>query len=285
MSRRIDLSRIAPPEVVESLAFETIYQEMKDAFRRLHPQWTASLESDPVVKLLEVAAYREMLVRARVNDAARAVMLAYAGGSDLEHLAVLLGVTRLEGETDTRLRTRTQLSLEGFSTAGPALSYVFHALSASQEVRDVTVSSPEPGRVRVVVLAEPSATHLDGVPDAALIRAVDAKVSAEDVRPLTDQVSVVPAQVILYSVRADLQVASGPDAQVVLTSAQAALDAYVQQQFGLGRDVTVSGLHAALHQAGVTRVDLIEPTASKTIEPHQAARCSGTTVRIAGVMT
>ncbi len=76
MTQRIDLSRIDPPEVVESLDFEAIYQEMMDEFRRLYPDWTAALESDPVVKLLEVAAYREMLVRARINDAARAVMQA-----------------------------------------------------------------------------------------------------------------------------------------------------------------------------------------------------------------
>ena len=285
MTQRIDLSRIAPPEVVESLDFEAIYQEMMDEFRRLYPDWTAALESDPVVKLLEVAAYREMLVRARINDAARAVMLAYAGGADLEHLAALLGVTRIEDETDTRLRARTQLSLEGFSTAGPTLSYVFHALSASQEVRDVTVSSPEKGRVRVVVLAEPSETYPNGVPDAALIAAVNAKVSADDVRPLTDFVSVIPAEVMLYTVRADLLVASGPDAEVVLASAQAALENYVEQQFGLGRDVTISGLHAALHQVGVTRVDLIQPAATMNIEPHQAARCSGFDIRISGVAT
>ncbi len=285
MTQRIDLSRIAPPEVVESLDFEAIYQEMMDEFRRIYPDWTAALESDPVVKLLEVAAYREMLMRARINDAARAVMLAYAGGSDLEHLAALFGVTRLDDETDTRLRARTQLSLEGFSTAGPTLSYVFHALSASQEVRDVTVSSPEPGRVRVVVLAEPSETYPNGMPNAALIQSVELKVSAEDVRPLTDFVSVIPAEVILYTVRADLLVASGPDAAVVLASAETALSSYVEQQFGLGRDVTISGLHAALHQVGVTRVDLIQPAETMNIEPHQAARCSGFEIRISGVAT
>lgn len=283
MTQRIDLSRIALPEVVESLDFEAIYQEMMDEFRRIYPDWTAALESDPVVKLLEVAAYREMLMRARINDAARAVMLAYAGGSDLEHLAALFGVTRLNDETDTRLRARTQLSLEGFSTAGPTLSYVFHALSASQEVRDVTVSSPEPGQVRVVVLAEPSDTYTNGVPNAALIQSVYAKVSAEDVRPLTDFVSVIPAEVILYTVRADLLVASGPDAAVVLASAETALSSYVEQQFGLGRDVTISGLHAALHQVGSTRVDLIAPAESMTIEPHQAARCTGFDIRVSGV--
>lgn len=285
MSERIDLSRLAAPEVVESLDFEAVYQDVLGEFRLLYPDWTAVLESDPVVKLLELMAYREMLLRARINDAARSVMLVYAGGSDLDHLAALLGVLRLDGENDARLRARTQLSLEGFSTAGPMLSYVFHAKSASPYVRDVTVSSPQPGHVRIVVLAEPSSNHPDGQPDAELLQAVLDKAAADDVRPLTDLVTVVAAELLTYTVRADLVVASGPDAGVALAAAQSALTEYVEEQFGLGRNVAISGLHAALHRPGVTRVDLLSPAETITVAPHQVARCVGADIRISGVAT
>ncbi|MDO5641497.1 MAG: hypothetical protein Q4G26_03800 [Paracoccus sp. (in: a-proteobacteria)] len=39
------------------------------------------LESEPLTKLLEVSAYREMVIHARINDAARAVMLLSMLGS------------------------------------------------------------------------------------------------------------------------------------------------------------------------------------------------------------
>ena len=48
--------------------------------------FTALVESDPAWTILEVAAYRELLLRQRINDASRAVMLAFATGADLEHL-------------------------------------------------------------------------------------------------------------------------------------------------------------------------------------------------------
>jgi phage-related baseplate assembly protein len=81
----IDLSQLPAPEVVEPLDFEVIYQDLLATFRALMGEgWTAPLESDPVVKLLELAAYREVQLRARINDAARAVLLAYAVGADLE---------------------------------------------------------------------------------------------------------------------------------------------------------------------------------------------------------
>lgn len=37
-----------------------------------------AIESDPLNKLLEVCVYREMILRQRVNDAAKGVMIAYA---------------------------------------------------------------------------------------------------------------------------------------------------------------------------------------------------------------
>lgn len=56
--------------------------------------WTASLESDPVTKLLEVASYIKLGNRARVNDAAKSQLLAYAIGADLDHLAANVNLKR-----------------------------------------------------------------------------------------------------------------------------------------------------------------------------------------------
>ena len=123
----------------------------------------------------------------------------------------------------------------------------------------------------------------DGIPDAALLATVQAKVSAEDVRPLTDFVEVLPAEVIHYTVQANLFVASAVGANVVETDAIAALQEYVDRQFSLGLDITISGLHATLHRPGVTRVDLIQPAGNLVVAPHQAARCIGINAAVAGV--
>lgn len=286
----IDLSKLPPPDVVESLDFEDIYQELLGVFRvAMGDAWSAALESDPVVKLIELAAYREMLLRARINDAARACMLAYATGADLDHLAALLGVSRLVAvpanptanppvaavmESDDRLRMRAQMALEGETVAGSRGSYVFHALSASALVADVTVSSPLPGDVVVTVLAA-TAT---GVPDAPLLSTVDAYLSAEDRRPLTDAVAVEAANVIPYTVSATLHCYPGPAAEPVRAAAAAAVAAYVAEHFRLGHDITLSGLYAALHQPGVQRVVLTSPAADIVVAASEAARCDGVVV-------
>lgn len=160
----VDLSRLPAPAVVELLDYETILAEMIARLSELMPDFTALTESDPIYKLLEVAAYREMLVRQRCNEAARAVMLAYAIGSDLDHLGALLGVSRLvldpgnpalsippTLESDTEFRRRIQLAPEGYSVAGPEGAYIFHALSADAGVLDASATSPTPDDIKALV--------------------------------------------------------------------------------------------------------------------------------------
>ncbi len=288
----IDLSRLPPPDVIEALDFEQILEERKAHMLGLWPDHERdaiatrlTLESDPLNKLLQESAYRELLLRQRINDACRAVMLAFAQDNDLEHLGAFLDVTRLqvspgdptarppipaEWESDTRYRQRIQLALEGFSTAGPRGAYSFHALSASPQVKDVAVTTPRAGVVRVTVLG----TEGKGLPAPAVLARVYAHLSDEDVRPLCDSVEVVAAEIVEYQVKATLTFYNGPDLSLVTAAADAAVRAYVNEHHRLGHDITRSGLFAALHQPGVHNVNLIEPAADIRIDEEQAAYCA-----------
>ena len=292
LNSAIDLSLLPAPAVVEPLDYETILAAMLADLRQRDPAFTALVESDPAYKILEVCAYRELLIRQRVNDACRQVMIAYAVGSNLEQLGALFGVTRNvidpgnsqaippvapTLESDAELRRRIQLALEGFSTAGPVGAYVFHALTVAT-VADVSVTSPNPGDVVVTVLGRTG----NGVPDGSTITAVTEALNADDVRPLTDNVTVQAATPVNYSIQATLYTYEGPDPATVIAAAQTAAQAYVASNRKLGRDITLSGIFAALHQPGVQRVVLTQPTADITIQPHQAGHCTGISITNGG---
>ena len=289
----VDLSRLPFPAVVEPLDYETILAAMLATLRELHPAFTALVESDPAYKILEVAAYRELLLRQRVNDSAKAVTLAYAIGSDLDQIAARYNVQRLvidPGnpaaipprdpilESDADLRRRTQLSFEGFSTAGPDGAYLFHTLSAHGQVLDASVYSPVPGDVMVTVLSRVGS----GEASAPILAAVEGALSSEDVRPLTDHVFVQSAEIVPFHVDASLTLYPGPDSAVVLADAIARLQAYVADNHRLGRDITRAGLVAALCTAGVQNVALASPAADIEITPQQASWCTGHAVVIGG---
>lgn len=267
----IDLSQIAPPDVIEDLAFETIYQELLADFRRLYPEWTAILESDPVLKLLELVSYREMLIRARVNDAAMSVMLAYANGSNLDNLAANFNVSRLENESDTYFRRRVQMAFEGFSTAGPIGAYIFHALSADARVLDAAVKSPSPGEVLVTILSREG----NGAASPTVLSAVEAVLNDENIRPITDRVTVQSAAIVPFAIEAKLFVKPGPESSLVKQAAVAALDSVIAASRAIGADIARSALFAALHQPGVQRVELRSPAADIEIADTQAAWCTG----------
>lgn len=291
---QVDLSELPAPAVVEPLDFETILAAMLAELRRRDPSFSALLESDPAYKILEVCAYRELLMRQRVNEAARATMVAHARGADLDNLAANYGVARLlvspandqavpprpaVYESDEELRARVVLSLEGYTSAGSRGSYVFHALSASGDVKDVGVARGEPGTVRVAVLSRTGS----GQAPAATLQAVTAALNAEEVRPLCDTVQVTSAAIIGYDIEASLTVFSGVGQAEVLAAARQAAADYAEAQQRLGRDITRSGLFAALHQPGVQNVTLTRPAADLVIDWNQAAHCTGITVTVGGV--
>ncbi|HEX8301062.1 baseplate assembly protein [Sphingomonas sp.] len=284
-STAVDLSRLPAPTVIEQLSFDMIFADLLDLIRQpqLLPAFDATVASDPAVKILEVFAYREMLLRQQFNDRALQLMVAYATGANLDNLAALVGVGRLvlhpgepsqdvapTFESDDALRQRIVLAAESFSVAGPELAYVFHAKSADGDVLDASAISPAPGEVLVSVLSRAG----DGTAPADTLAAVEAIVNDRAIRPLGDLVTVASAEILQFTIDATLHTFSGPDLNVVLAAAEARLLAYLDESRRLGRDITTSGLIAALMVAGVQRVILAEPSADVICGPTQAAHCT-----------
>ena len=277
MTTLSDLASLPTPAVIETLSFETIFSELQTEFQSRYPDYSALLASDPAVKLMEVAAYREVLLRNRINAAAKASLLAFATSSDLDHLAAFYGVTRLMDESDEGLRVRTRQRIIGFANAGGAAHYRYWALSASPEVADVEVDSPEPGRVRISVLAKGEA---DTVPDAVL-DAVRAVVLRDDIRVLTDTVEVVPAELIPVTVAARIWLY--PDTPMAAFEAIGArFKEALAAQSGLGWDLTPSWVIGELQCPGVHKVELLAPTTDIRASANQAVRLMNLNLEFAG---
>jgi len=261
----VSLQDLPEPAVIEPLGYEPILAALVAAFRQRYPEYSALVESDPAIKLLEVAAYREMILRQRINEAAKSQLLAFAAGADLDHLAAFYGVERLPEEQDEALRQRCRARIQGFANAGGAAHYRYWALSASPGVQDVGVVSPMPGLVRVAVLVR------EGADAQAVLEAVSAQLAREDVRVLTDTVEVVDAQIKRVMVRATLWRLPGTLPQAIGAIAEQ-LRATIRQRARLGWDATRSWLMAQLHQPGIHRVELIAPAEDARCAAHEAVR-------------
>lgn len=287
----IDLSLLAAPNVVEPLDYETILSELVATASTALPDMaeTLALESEPANVVLQVIAYRELNLRQRINEAAKALMLAYAEDTDLDQLGANYGVPRLvvdpgdpgavppvaaTMERDGPFRQRILASLDRFSTAGSRAGYEYYAKSASGQVLDAQAVTPAAGQITVYVLS----TQTDGAADADLLATVATALDAQTVRPLTDQVNVVSASVVPYTIEATLIISQGPDAETIRAAAVAAAQQYAADSYKLGQGVGISGIYRALHQAGVLRVEMTQPTADIAVAAGQAAQLAGITL-------
>lgn len=278
-SPAIDLSALPPPDVIAQPAYEARLAGKLASLIAAAPGFSALLESDPAMKLLEADSYDETVLAQAFADAARGLLVAFATGPRLDHLAALFDVARLDGESDTSLRQRVQLAPHSFSVAGPELAYVYWARTAHADVADATAISPLPGQVLVTVLSASG----DGVAAPAVLDAVRAVV-AGPVRPLTDEVIVQAAGLVPFGIEARLTVFAGPDQALILQTALASLSAHLAAARKLGRDVTRSALIAALHVANVQNVELIAPVADIAIDPTEIGSVTGIDVTIAGTV-
>lgn len=296
----VDLTQLPAPKVIEEIDYETLLQQRKDRLIAAVPadirdQVTATLalETEPLTILLQENAYTEMILRQRINEAAKAVTLAYSLDSDLDVMAANLDAKRkiiqpadpdavppVEEikEGNDEFRARSQLAFEGLSVAGPRGAYEFHALSADPRVADVKAISPAPCEVIVSVLARAG----DGSAPADLVAVVAAALDDEDTRPVGDLVTVQSAEIVPYTINATLYFYPGPEAEPIRAAAEASLQTFISKQRRIGRDIRRSAIYAALHVEGIQRVELSLPAQDILITTSQAGHCTGYTLTLGG---
>ncbi|WP_343611106.1 baseplate J/gp47 family protein [Novosphingobium sp.] len=324
-SSTIDLSQLPAPEGVETLDFEAILAEYVAIATPLI-DFNPNFPGDPVTKILSALAYREVYWRTRVNEAVKAVMVAYAIKGDLDNLGALMGVARpvvtpadaTAGTAAVMLDDESYRALivqapQGYSVAGPEGAYIFHALAASTDVQDVSVNAPQPDDIKALVMGVLAAHGADAALTAAmqttldeavwpgtvevcvlskqgdgtapetLLDTVDAALSSDDVRPLTDYVKVKSAEILNYGIDAELTFFDGPDRAVVLAKALQQLEDYKAASRRLGRDIVRAAIITALCPKGVQNVKLNSPPEDIPVNQQQAGNCTGSTVANMGV--
>jgi phage-related baseplate assembly protein len=271
----IDLSKLPAPNLIET-DYATLLQTMRDSIVLAYPDIasTIDLESEPIRKLIELFAYQQLMTINYVNDTAKQTMLAFASGSNLDQIGATFSVARLINEPDDRYRARIQESFEGYTTAGSYGAYRFHAIGASSDIKDVKVTTSQPGVVDIYVLAN------NGNATAEMLNAIYNACNAEDVRPLCDTVVVHPCQIVNYAINAQLIIPLGPDASVIYQAALTSLNAYAQSALAIGNDINISAIHAALHVEGVKSVSLSLPLSDIIVNDYQAPLCTSVTLSV-----
>ena len=178
-----------------------------------------------------------------------------AGGSDVE--------------SDGKLKERIYYRPDSFSVAGPEDAYRYYALSYSQAISDVHISSPEPGKVDVRVLLEGNV-----LPNEAFLTGLKEFLSGKDKRPLTDTVTVAAPAAVSYQLLCSYWVAKSKRDRLdeIKQRVQEAGLSYIRWQDGcIGRDINPDELIRQLLTAGAKRVTIRSPQFTPVLDTQIAA--------------
>ncbi|MBB6191511.1 phage-related baseplate assembly protein [Sphingobium wenxiniae] len=259
----LDLSKLPPPAFVETLDYEAILSALIAAAREEWPDFTPR-ESDPATKILQVFAYREMLLRQRLNDVGRSIMLAFGRDSDLDHLAAFYGVERqlIRAATDSEpaiwedddsLRARIQLAPEQLPYAGlTGAGYRSRVRRLTPAIKDVASIKRDGGQIDIVLLARDG----DGTVSPDIVHLVTQSFQDDDAVQLTDIVTVRAADILPYDVALTLWVRPGPDQSLLRAAAQQAVRGYAALRHRVGAVVFAQMISSAASVGGVEHVTI-----------------------------
>ncbi|WP_264375261.1 MULTISPECIES: baseplate assembly protein [unclassified Wolbachia] len=250
------------PNIIEPLNFEEIFSRMKEELVKRDASFTGLVESDPAMKILEVAAWRELLLRQRINEAVKSNLLKFATGEDLGNLAEFYGVERQNEEDDEHFRKRIKAKIAGWSTGGSKEYYKYHALSADSRVKDALVESPIPGKVQISILSTTT-----GIVSEELLEIVRKQVTRDDIRVLTDTVTVIGCNITEVDIHSRMSISP-------LISEEEIKKQFIEK-FELAKrlvwNVTRSWIIANLFVEGVENVELIEPKEDVVVLGNECA--------------
>ena len=197
----------------------------------------------------------------------------------VENITTSLGGSNVE--SDDRFRDRIRLSLERFSTAGPKLAYEYWVKTAHQDISDVSVYSPEPGKVKVHFLVKNGE-----LPSEDMLNLVRDFLNGDKIRPLTDQVIVEPPEVVNYDIKLTYWIhrKDTPLVGSIQEKVRKAVENFVNWTGSkIGRDILPEELIHRVKEAGAYRVKVEAPNYTE-ISQSQVAKASGIQITYGGLV-
>jgi len=299
----LDLSTLPAPWAVEPWTFDAI---LSDSVTNFLSYWSAAqakdptlpaytvqtLKGNPVNFVLSAGAFREGLLRQRVNEAVLQVMWASSTGSDLDQLGALVGlgrrtitpeddtttpITPAVMESDAEFRARGPFALDATAIGFAGGTYRSIVLSASPAVKAVAIVRGAPGEVALILQGRNADGSIADA-DAAAVRAI---IVEND--QLTDVVSVRSAAPLPYAIVAHVTVPPGPAIGPVQATAVAGLTGAASALQIIGANVPTDALIAAGRLPAMAKFTLVSPPADLVVAPDQISYATSVTVNVSVV--
>lgn len=187
-------------------------------------------------------------------------------------------------EDDDSFRERIRLAPESLSVAGPEGAYIYWAKTADQNIGDISVTSPTPGTVKVVVLMKNGE-----IPTQSVLDSVAAVCSDKKRRPLTDNVLVSLPTTVQYAINLTYYISSERNAEessirAAIENIGGAVDQYkAWQSAKLGRAINPDHLRQLMLNVGANKINMTAPIYT-SMNPESVAVVGAVTINYGGMI-
>lgn len=160
-------------------------------------------------------------------------------------------------EDDDTLKDRIYIAPSKYSVAGPEDAYRYWAITYNANITDVLIYSDNPVEVVIEFIMN------DGeLPSESMVRGLQTYLENEQIRPLTDKVTVKAPETVDYKINAKYFINKSDLKKVdtIKSSVKKAVEDYViWQRSKIGRDINPSRLIQMMVAAGAKRVEVTLP--------------------------
>jgi len=234
-------------------------------------------------------------LRDRVNQAAKAVTLAFASGSDLDAIASRYpgGMPRLTDEDDDHFRMRVWLSPNTLSPHGTYEAYTFWAMTAAPTLRDATATAVRgTPNVTITIMADGTEVTVGDngksitsfpspIPSNDDLDAVRLYVADESRKGLTDVVFVRKPKIINVNYDISIWLFPGWDEKSLMAEIWKKVAALIEKQRWLGYSHMQAAVESACMIAGVYNCKVNSPD-DTVVDQHEVVVVDDVTITYEG---
>lgn len=202
----------------------------------------------------------------------------------LPYVASVTNIEKTAGgvdiEDDDSMKERIYLSPSKYSVAGPEDAYRYWVKTYNSSISDVLVKSDNPVEVIIEFIMENGELPTEGI-----IQGLQIYLADEQIRPLTDKVTVKAPDTVDYKLDVKYYINSSDlkRADTIKANVAAAIEQYIiWQRSKIGRDINPSQLIQMMVSAGAKRVEVKLPV-FQVIGATNVAKLVGQSVTYGGI--
>lgn len=243
------------------LNYEKILSEIKASLIKnilnYYPDFYNLHESDPLQKTIEIAAYRELLIRQKIKDTINASLLNHSSGLHLKNLAKLILEKNEMENTDRRIKKNIYTIWHNtpYYTTGTKSAYEYFAKqAAAMEIREVEVLKNDDSEITIYILLNDQ--KLADNKKNEIIKKIETIIEDENIRRITDKINIKLAKIIFYTIKAKIIYKENYYLETVKETITCEVKKITNKLFGLAKTVSTNPLFKAFYTTGVKAVDL-----------------------------